>query len=145
MILEWNDKYKTNIIEIDTQHQRLFILLANLVNLYSNNKGKLVPNVNAIKKSISELEQYALSHFLIEERIMEENDYPDLENHKAVHDKFTDKILEIKKLFLDENVFSDESKLDDLIKTVLSFLEAWLINHIMVQDMEYKPFIKHMP
>jgi hemerythrin len=105
MILEWNDKYKTNIIEIDTQHQRLFILLANLVNLYSNNKGKLVPNVNAIKKSISELEQYALSHFLIEERIMEENDYPDLENHKAVHDKFTDKILEIKKLFLDENVF----------------------------------------
>jgi hemerythrin len=145
MILEWNDKYKTNIIEIDTQHQRLFTLLANLVNLYKNNKGKLVPNINSVKKSIGELEQYALSHFLIEERIMEENDYPDLENHRVFHDKFTDKILEIKKLFQDEYVINDESKLDELITTILTFLESWLINHIMVQDMDYKPFIKHMP
>jgi hemerythrin len=94
---------------------------------------------------LGNLEQYALSHFLIEERIMEENDYPDLENHRVFHDKFTDKILEIKKLFQDEYVINDESKLDELITTILTFLESWLINHIMVQDMDYKPFIKHMP
>jgi hemerythrin len=64
MILEWNDKYKTNIIEIDTQHQRLFTLLANLVNLYKNNKGKLVPNINSVKKSIGEFGAVRIESFL---------------------------------------------------------------------------------
>ncbi|MCZ8237816.1 MAG: bacteriohemerythrin [Leptospiraceae bacterium] len=143
MSIEWNDKYKTNIIEVDTQHKRLFTLMKELETLYNSHKGSLVGNQNTIQKAISDLEQYTISHFLIEERIMEENNYPDLENHKLQHDKFTDKIHEFKEILNVKNNLQ-ESDIEENLDHILKFLGTWLTNHIMIKDMDYKPFIKHV-
>jgi len=143
MSIEWKDSYKTNIIEVDTQHQRLFTLMEELDSLYHANKGSLIKNLSSIRKAVSELEQYTISHFLIEERIMEENNYPDLENHKLQHDKFTDKILEFKEK-INNHTENDEATLDENLDHILKFLGTWLTNHIMIKDMDYKPYIKHV-
>ncbi|NCN10104.1 MAG: hemerythrin family protein [Leptospira sp.] len=143
MSIEWKDSYKTNIIEVDTQHQRLFTLMEELDSLYHAHKGSLIKNLSSIRKAVSELEQYTISHFLIEERIMEENNYPDLENHKLQHDKFTDKILEFKEK-INNHTENDEATLDENLDHILKFLGTWLTNHIMIKDMDYKPYIKHV-
>jgi hemerythrin len=143
MSVEWNSKFATNISEIDTQHKRLFFLLGELETLYNDNKGNLTGKSKEIKEAISALEQYTLSHFLIEERVMEDNDYPDLENHKLLHDKFTDKISDVKAEMLQGDLLINESKLDVYTQGLLKFLQTWLTNHIMIKDMEYKPFIRH--
>lgn len=143
MAVEWSDKFKTNITEIDTQHKRLFFLVGELEALYTDNKGQLTSKTKEIKSSISALEQYTLSHFLIEERVMEDNDYPDLEKHKLIHNKFTDKILQVKAEMMAGDLLSNESKLDDYIHGILKFLGTWLTHHIMVEDMDYKPYIRH--
>lgn len=143
MSIEWKDSYKTNIIEVDTQHQRLFTLMKELDTLYHAHKGSLIKNLSSIHKAVSELEQYTISHFLIEERIMEENNYPDLENHKLQHDKFTDKILEFKEK-INNHTANDEATLEENLDHILKFLGTWLTNHIMIKDMDYKPYIKHV-
>ncbi|MCC5814711.1 MAG: hemerythrin family protein [Leptospira sp.] len=143
MSIEWNNKFETNISEIDTQHKRLFFLLGEVENLYNNNKGNLSQKSKEIKEAISALEQYTLSHFLIEERVMEDNDYPDLENHKELHNKFTDKIFQGKEQMMTSDFFSDEAKVDDFLQHLIKFLNTWLTNHIMVKDMDYKPYIRH--
>jgi len=143
MSIEWKDSYKTNIIEVDTQHQRLFTLMEELDSLYHAHKGSLIKNLSSIRKAVSELEQYTISHFLIEERIIEENNYRDLENHKLQHDKFTDKILEFKEK-INNHTENDEATLDENLDHILKFLGTWLTNHIMIKDMDYKPYIKHV-
>lgn len=140
---EWSEKFETNISEIDTQHKRLFFLLGELEKLYDGNVGSLTTKVKEIKEAISNLEQYTLSHFLIEERVMEDNDYPDLENHIKLHDKFTDKITDVKREMLESDLLENEEKLDEYLKGLVKFLNTWLKNHIMIKDMDYKPYIRH--
>lgn len=143
MSIEWTSKLETNISEIDTQHKRLFFLLGEVEKLYNENKGNLTQKSKEIKESISALEQYTLSHFLIEERVMEDNDYPDLENHKELHNKFTDRIAEVKEQMVSSSFFQDEEKVDASISHLIKFLNTWLTSHIMVKDMDYKPYIRH--
>lgn len=144
MSIEWNSKYETNISEIDTQHRKLFELLNNLETLYLKNKGKLTENTKEIKKAISDLEQYTLSHFLIEERIMEDNDYPNLEDHKIQHNKFTEKINDLKNKLFHDGILEDESKLDSFLEDLVKYLKLWVSNHITIQDMDYKPYIRRV-
>lgn len=143
MAAEWSEKLQTNITEIDTQHKRLFFLLGEFENLYNQNKGNLVSKTKEVKESISALEQYTLSHFLIEERVMEDNDFPDLENHIILHNKFSEKITEVKKEMVNGDLLTNEEKLDSYLQHLIKFLNTWLTNHIMVKDMEYKPYIRH--
>lgn len=143
MAAEWSEKLQTNIAEIDTQHKRLFFLLGEFENLYNQNKGNLVSKTKEVKESISALEQYTLSHFLIEERVMEDNDFPDLENHIILHNKFSEKITEVKKEMVNGDLLTNEEKLDSYLQHLIKFLNTWLTNHIMVKDMEYKPYIRH--
>lgn len=143
MALEWSSKLETNISEIDSQHKRLFFLINEMEALISNNQGKLTTKIKEIKESVSALEQYTLSHFLIEERVMEDNDYPDIENHKLLHNKFTDKITTVKEELLHGDLLKDEANLEIYLQGILKYLTTWLTNHIMVKDMEYKPFIRH--
>jgi len=144
MAAEWSERFETNITEIDTQHRKLFSLLANLETLYTENKGNLKGKASQIKSALSELEQYTLTHFLIEERVMEDNDYPDLENHKFLHDKFTNKIGEFKEQLLSNGILEDESRLDEYLSHLIKYLSTWLTNHIMIKDMDYKPYIRRV-
>ncbi|WCL49313.1 bacteriohemerythrin [Leptospira sp. GIMC2001] len=142
MSVEWNEKYVTNITEIDTQHQRLFFLLGEVEKLYESNKGNLTKFIPQISKTILDLEHYTISHFLIEERVMEDSDYPDLENHKLLHDKFTTKIQDSKQELIELQKELDEEKLDEFLHKLIKFLGLWLTNHILIKDMDYKPFVK---
>lgn len=41
---------------------------------------------------IDELVDYTVSHFRTEEEMMKRTGYPDLENHKQIHQQFVDKL-----------------------------------------------------
>ncbi len=142
MVTQWDSKYETNISEIDSQHKKLFRLINNIEIVYDENKEHLSGKSKILLDAVSELEDYTLSHFLIEERVMELNQYPELEAHKKQHDKFTDKILELKNRLTSGSLLSNDAALDQFFGDLLNFLRAWLTNHILKEDMDYKPFIK---
>ncbi|MCW7507701.1 bacteriohemerythrin [Leptospira levettii] len=142
MIANWDVKYETNISEIDSQHKKLFRLINQIETIYEENKNHLSVNSKLLIDSVSELEDYTISHFLIEERVMELNQYPELEAHKKQHDRFTDKILELKKRLTSGNLLTNDIELNQFFSELIQFLRLWLTNHILKEDMNYKPFIK---
>ncbi|MBL0955768.1 MAG: hemerythrin family protein [Leptospira sp.] len=142
MIANWDVKYETNISEIDSQHKKLFRLINQIESIYEENKNRLSDNSKLLIEAVSELEDYTISHFLIEERVMELNQYPELEAHKKQHDRFTDKILELKKRLTSGNLLTNDLELNHFFSDLIQFLRLWLTNHILKEDMNYKPFIK---
>ncbi|MCG6147634.1 hemerythrin [Leptospira levettii] len=142
MIANWDVKYETNISEIDSQHKKLFRLINQIETIYEENKNHLSVNSKLLIDAVSELEDYTISHFLIEERVMELNQYPELEAHKKQHDRFTDKILELKKRLTSGNLLTNDIELNQFFSELIQFLRLWLTNHILKEDMNYKPFIK---
>ena len=63
--------------------------------------------------------------------------------HKKQHDRFTDKILELKNRLTSGTLLSNDLELNQFFSDLIGFLRLWLTNHILQEDMNYKPFIKH--
>ncbi|TGK51394.1 hemerythrin [Leptospira bouyouniensis] len=142
MIANWDEKYETKISEIDSQHKKLFRLINQIEIIYDENRDHLSNKSKSLVDAVSELEDYTISHFLIEERVMELNQYPDLEAHKKQHDRFTDKILELKKRLTSGTLLTNDIELNQFFSELIGFLRLWLTNHILQEDMNYKPYIK---
>ena len=78
-----------------------------------------------------QLTEYVGSHFSEEEKLMEIHFYPQVAEHKAQHDTFRDKLMEIKAL----------ASKRDISDVTVKVLRDWLVQHIMVADMSYVPYV----
>jgi hemerythrin len=133
---EWDDAlYSVGDETIDTQHQGLLVVLNRLYALVNDDSG--ATNTAAAAEVMHALTQYIIEHFSYEENRMQESAYPieKIERHRAEHD------------FLIAKVQGFERRLDDSDPTVLSEMLPylygdWLIQHICVSDMDYRPFIQ---
>ena len=135
MTVSWEDKFETGIQQIDYQHKRLFDLINDLEN------ALLPDNFNRLKvlEVFDGLREYTVTHFYQEEILMEEENYPDLENHKAEHERFTDKIAEIRRQI---EAAEDMAQIVAITSPLASFLTEWLGAHILKRDHEYIPYMK---
>jgi methyl-accepting chemotaxis protein len=127
-LIDWSDDLSVNIGVIDMQHKRLVEMINKLYHAMKTGKGDQIMGPLFV-----DLIEYTGKHFATEERFMKDKTYPDYESHKAEHEKFVARVLELKaKLEKGEKVFSSE---------VFNFLKGWLINHIQGTDKEYAPFL----
>ena len=133
---EWDDAlYSLGDETIDTQHQSLLVILNRLHALINDGGG--IQNTTGTTALMHQLTQYIIEHFSYEENRMQESAYPieKVERHRAEHD------------FLIAKVQGFERRLDDADPTVLGDMLPylygdWLIQHICVSDMDYRPFIQ---
>jgi len=82
---------------------------------------------------LNDLIDYTKYHFSREEKIMQDHNYPDFEDHKQQHDKMVAQVTK----------FIDEYRIDKTrtIDNVTQFLKSWLINHINGSDQKYRPYL----
>ena len=111
----------SNIIWQDVQHQTLFDLLDQIA---EDGSGTEV---------LERLKFYAESHFVIEEKYMQELDYPGFAEHLAAHDKFR---LEL------ADMMDNSDKHDATSRQIIStFLTEWLKRHVFGIDKKLELFI----
>lgn len=124
---EWCPEYTVGVPEIDRQHQYLFNLGARLGRAAEeqHNNGDL----SAILK---ELVAYANKHFAFEEKIMQLANYENLSYHSAMHE-FMRTRLTLLQAQLAKGLLSP-SELSE-------FMETWLTEHIIMEDMRYIPAV----
>ena len=124
----WNESLSVKIADIDAQHEKLI----NFVNELdvAMNEGKRKEVVSGIFCS---LVQYTQTHFAAEERLLAALGFPNLPAHHSEHEKLLVKLMEIREKFQTGRL--------NLTVPVMSFLNAWLIHHIQVMDMEYSDFL----
>ena len=127
--VEWKERYSVGNNELDDQHKGLISIINDLYTAIRDQttQGEL----NGI---LDRLLEYTQSHFEREEHLMEEHLFPDLARHRIVHDRMVQRTRELHRLALhNEN--------DVAVKT-MSFLKDWWIDHIIVMDSQYKPYME---
>lgn len=124
---EWRSEYVVGVPEIDRQHQYLFGLGARL------GRAAETPESSAnLAEIVKELVSYANEHFAYEEKIMEQAGYDNLAYHRAMHE-FMRTRLTLLQARLVKGLLS-RSELSE-------FMETWLTEHIIMEDMRYIPAI----
>ena len=127
-LMTWTDDFSVELDSIDAQHHRLIDLINELHDAMLAGKAQ-----EELKTILDGLLDYTKTHFGYEEKLMVENEYPEYEAHKAVHDALAAKVVE-----LDEKLAAGEHMLS---MEVMTFLKDWLTHHIMGMDKQYSPFM----
>ena len=126
--LEWKDEYSVGIESIDQQHRKLVNLINQLHTAVTYSTGEEFE-----REALDELVDYTKTHFTYEEGLMEQNGYPDFDEHKAQHKQMIEKVGEV--------LAEYEKDQDTAMNNALSYLSDWLINHINGTDKQYSSFL----
>ena len=127
-MITWSEKFEIADTLVDNQHKRLIEIYNELHQ--SMEKGKSQAQLITI---IGKLIDYTQYHFETEEDIMDEASYPYLLAHQKIHDSF---IADVKKF---QQRVVKEKELITL--EILDFLKNWIENHILSEDMKFKPYL----
>jgi len=136
--MEINPKYRIGIPEMDAQHAR-WIQLIETFRASAENHLRDAQGIAAARQALHALLEYTHSHFASEEALLAEYKYPQLDEHREMHDKLT---AEIDGLLghLDNRKASIAPLKLNLLVTV------WLFEHIMEHDKAYASFLRqHVP
>jgi len=127
--IEWSDSYTVGIDSIDNDHKKLLGMINQLQTAahYQTDDG-MIENI------LNDLIDYTKYHFTREEGLMQQCEYPDLEEHKKQHAAMITKVTQ----FIDDYRNNGTRTPDD----VAQYLKTWLINHINGTDQEYTPYLK---
>ncbi|MFV0281930.1 MAG: bacteriohemerythrin [Rhodoblastus sp.] len=121
MLIEWKDKYKTGIVEVDHEHQEL-IALINTLNDEMQSAGK-----SDVEGIFGDLLAAISSHFALEERAMREARFPELNAHKEDHERLLDDLRDI----MDSEIASDSKARTDAMGVTL---DTWFGVHFATFD-----------
>lgn len=131
--LLWNDDYLIGVERIDAQHKVL-------VNTLNEASSRLAVNANreVLEQITRDLLSYAIYHFETEESLMRAYNYDgqsvaDAEQHRQEHRNFSQQVVALRDGLRDGRLVSREE--------LLSFLNNWLINHILDTDKHFGEFL----
>jgi methyl-accepting chemotaxis protein len=128
-IFFWNKKFFTDITEIDYQHYKI----VNYVNdLYRQHLEKASPT--KMLDTLKELANITTIHFANEEKYMKQYSFPKFNEHYDKHKKILEQVGDFIGMLENGTAHIDEGFID--------FLNEWLKDHILKEDMQYAPFLK---
>jgi len=109
---------------LDAQHK---VILSYMAKVYTHLLAD--KREHDLFELVDRLDTYCKLHFLDEEKIMEEMDFPATEDHKAQHALFVTHLENFMGRFEELN---SVKRIDELI-----FLKGWFLEHIEVFDKRY--------
>jgi hemerythrin len=129
LFVEWSDDLSVGIQEIDEQHK----ILVNLINRLFDETALNEADPRVIEEIMSELIEYTVVHFAVEESLFRIFDYPEIETHIGHHHDLKVQVFEIQeKIKVDPSIVNTE---------LLIFLKNWLEHHIQQEDKLYASFL----
>lgn len=132
--IEWTEKLITGVPEIDKQH-RVLVDSINEANIRLMDDH----DIKVVEQITKDLLSYAIYHFETEEDLMQQMGYEresaaDAQLHQKQHREFSAQVLAVRDGLRDGKAISRED--------LLSFLNGWLVSHIMNTDQRLGAFIK---
>ena len=126
--LEWSDQIAVGHAEIDAQHRKLVEIANALYDAMTTGKGR-----DHVGKTLAELIDYTVYHFAVEEDLMDRYGYDKTDNHKNKHNDFVARVQVLQRDY-------EAGKLTVIVDT-MSFLQSWLVGHIMGTDKHLAAFL----
>jgi hemerythrin len=128
-LFNFDSEFKLGIAEIDDEHASLVNMLNDVHNLIRSDKKD-----EARAYFRNTLAAYVGEHFSHEEKFMEKMAFPQLEEHKKIHNNF--------KRSMEESLLLIDSLDEAAFRNALSDTYTWIINHIGKTDRKYAAFFQ---
>lgn len=129
MFLEWSEQLEIGDPVVDSEHRYLIQLIVNLHEQY--NRDNLSSSLAHV---FTHLAMYVKIHFENEEKLMEAIGYPDLEEHRKLHQDLVEQAVELSEQYMDGS--------ETITVETINFLKKWAISHIIDSDMKIRHFLK---
>lgn len=121
----WSQDLETGNAQIDAEHRQLIQATNRLLEACAAGKGQ-----QELHATVDFLRQYTLTHFLHEEALQLDYNYPDYPNHKHLHEVFLESVEE-----LATHLYEDGPSAE-LVTEINRRLAGWLLNHIKTEDIK---------
>lgn len=131
MNLEWSPYLAVGVSVIDDQHIELFSRFNKLLDALTQGSGK-----EEVASVVTFLEGYVVTHFTMEEQVMDRYSYAAASAHKAQHAKFVDDFSSFKEQLIATGVSTS------LAIAMLKRLGEWLVNHVGNTDRQLGGFLR---
>lgn len=129
--LDWSDKFSTDIVSIDRQHQELLYMTQSLLSIL----GDADVPVAEKQAAFQSLVDHALAHFAYEEQVMVNIGYPQIKQHIQEHEELRQEIATMR-----ESVMRGEEVED--WKGLVSLVQVWVLRHIVHSDTLFREHIQ---
>lgn len=126
--IKWDGSFEIHHELIDSQH-RIFVMLLNKL------MANIVKGVDKeyLLRVLDEISKYAEFHFVSEENVMYECNFPGLTNHEQVHTEILHRLAD-----LTERVSQNRARAED----VVVMLRGWLFSHILIEDSHISQYVR---
>jgi hemerythrin len=119
-IIPWDKSFEIGHELIDSQHRIFLMILNKLIKAVAEGVSR-----EYLFRTLIELKKYAEFHFISEENVMIECEYPFLHQHQHIHSEL---LFEFNLLY--DRVAQGRAEADE----VVTFIKAWLFTHILNED-----------
>jgi hemerythrin len=137
MATKWPGELMSGNPIIDFQHRLVLQAIKKLMTQLRAGDGCTdAPGGDAFKEALIFFDCYCIEHFGDEEQILEEYQYPDLQNHKAEHEILINEINKIKIRY------NKEGYSQELGYEYMATVSGWLKKHFDKADREIIQFLK---
>jgi hemerythrin len=127
-MIVWTERFSVGLKKIDDQHQQLFAMINDLIQLRQDASGGVV-----VADVLGRMTEYTDYHFKTEERVMMEYGYPDYPLQVREHAGFKAKAASF--------CVDPAAGKTDLSAEMLGYLQNWLLNHILESDLRFRDFL----
>jgi hemerythrin len=127
--LVWTQDFSVEIEELDNHHKEMIKLINTLRDAMSSNVGSEKTN-----ELIVDLFNYANYHFGAEEALFLLKDYPFTLEHCEKHLEYRENLSVLRDMV--------EAGIDSALPDLLTYLNKWWTNHIMLEDKKFSPYLK---
>ena len=123
-LFSWKSEYSVNDPILDSHHHQLFTLLNSI---YENVMSS--QQLDCVLPKFEELSEYTNHHFKEEEQYMRKRNFPDIDDHIAMHREFTKTINELRESYHNNDL--------EFARELIVVLGEWLLHHVLKEDRKY--------
>jgi len=127
-LFEWTPNLSVKNDIMDADHKELVRILNELFDAMKEGRGFTIMN-----RILDDLATYTIQHFTREESLMKSSSYPDVEQHMEEHYQLVKEVTRFKEDY--------KNKKRELSGEVLSYLKAWLTDHIQRSDKQFGNYL----
>ncbi len=126
--VEWSETMSVGVTVVDDDHK----VLVDLINRVADSV-RAGDEQDVVGSALNTLVAYTRYHFTREERLMEACGYPQVAAHRLLHEDLAGQVSRLHRRYLEDSrsVIGAE---------FMAFLREWLIDHILVEDMDYRAY-----
>lgn len=121
-LIEWRDEFKVGVASVDHEHRELIALLNEL---HAGVEGSA--DKEPVSRFLGEVYARIAAHFALEEQVMRERRYDQLDDHKADHERLLDEIRDIMDRYEADDGYDYRDELS-------SHLRDWFTGHFKSKD-----------